>query len=300
MKFSFWPTPTQSFETMQSLGLHVEQTGWDGYWLADHLMPGTPDTSSPWFEAWTTLAGLAASVPRIRLGTLVTSNTFRHPAVLAKMAATVDHISGGRMVLGIGSGFRENEHQKYGIPFHTLANRLARLEETCQVVKALFNEPSPSFAGEFYQLKNATLEPKPKQQNLPLLIGGGGEKVTLKIAAKYADEWHVWGTVDKLINKMRILDRHCEACGRDPGEIKRSAAALLFLTDDEKLAARMNENNVTGGQATIAGNVAQLQEVIAAYKEAGVDELVVPDFTLRENKLDILDSFINDVAPAGR
>jgi F420-dependent oxidoreductase-like protein len=296
MRFSFWPMPSQDFETMKSLAAHVEQTGWDGLWLADHFMPNAEDVSTPWPEAWTTLSALAAVVPRIRMGTLVTGNTYRHPAVLAKMAATADHISGGRVVLGLGSGWQENEHEMYGIPFYTVNNRLQRLEEACQVIKALFSEESVNFDGEFYQLKNAPLQPKPKQDNLPLLIGGGGEKVTLKITAKYADEWNVWGTVETMINKMKILDQHCEDAGRNPADIQRSAVALMFLTDDEKFAQKMN----AGDQAAIAGNVNQIQDIVGAYQAAGVDELIVPDFTMGPDKLEILDKLINEVAPVAR
>jgi F420-dependent oxidoreductase-like protein len=296
MRFSFWPMPSQDFETMKSLAAHVEQTGWDGLWLADHFMPNAEDVSTPWPEAWTTLSALAAVVPRIRMGTLVTGNTYRHPAVLAKMAATADHISGGRVVLGLGSGWQENEHEMYGIPFYTVNSRLQRLEEACQVIKALFSEESVNFDGKFYQLKNAPLQPKPKQDNLPLLIGGGGEKVTLKITAKYADEWNVWGTVETMINKMKILDQHCEDAGRNPADIQRSAVALMFLTDDDKFAQKMN----AGEQATIAGNVNQIQDIVGAYQAAGVDELIVPDFTMGPDKLEILDKLINEVAPVAR
>lgn len=302
MKFSFWPQPTQSFATVKGLAEYVEQSGWDGLWLADHFMPNDDNTSAPWPEAWTTLAALGATVPRIRLGTLVTGNTYRHPAVLAKMAATVDHISGGRVVLGLGSGWQENEHEKYGLPFYTVPNRLERLEEACQVIKALFNESSVNFDGKFYQLKDAPLEPKPIQQPLPLLIGGGGEKVTLRITAQYADEWNVWGTPETLKHKMSILDAHCEKLGRDPKEIHRTAVALLILTDDEKIAAKMNNSDER--PARIAGSVAQLRETIAGYKDCGVDELIVPDFTLgmdlNEQKLSTLDTFITEIAPAGR
>jgi|TARA_B100002003_G_scaffold235193_1_gene249858 F420-dependent oxidoreductase-like protein len=300
MRFSFWPQPTQSFETMNSLASHVEKTGWDGLWLADHFMPNDKDISSPWPEAWTTLSALAAVVPRLRMGTLVSGNTYRHPAVLAKMAATVDHISGGRLVLGLGSGWQENEHEKYGIPFYTVNSRLRRLEEACQVIRALYSEDSANFQGEFYQLQDAPLVPKPKQNTLPLMIGGGGEKVTMKIAAKYADEWNVWGTVETLISKMNILDRHCEDVSRDASEIQRSAVALMYLTDDDALAKKMNAANGAGGMATIAGNVTQVQDIAGAYKEAGVDELIVPDFTMGEDKLDILDRLINEVAPVAR
>ncbi|MBD3646213.1 MAG: TIGR03560 family F420-dependent LLM class oxidoreductase, partial [Pseudomonadales bacterium] len=205
MRFSFWPMPTQSFEEMKALGEHVEKTGWDGMWLADHFMPNAEDTSAPWPECWTTLSALSAVIPRIRMGTLVTGNTYRHPAILAKMAATADHISDGRIVLGLGSGWQENEHEKYGIPFYTVNSRLRRLDEACQLIKALFNEDSVNFDGKYYQLKDAPLVPKPKQDKLPLLIGGGGEKMTLKITAKYADEWNVWGTVDTMIHKMSTV-----------------------------------------------------------------------------------------------
>tara|TARA_R110002072_G_scaffold3830_4_gene27259 strand:- start:3477 stop:4388 length:912 start_codon:yes stop_codon:yes gene_type:complete len=302
MKFSFWPQPTQSFESVKALALHVEQTGWDGLWLADHFMPNEENTSAPWPEAWTTLGALAATIPRLRLGTLVTGNTYRHPAVLAKMAATVDHISGGRVVLGIGSGWQENEHQKYGIPFHTVNSRLARLEEACQVIKSLFNNTTTNFDGEFYKLTDAPLEPKPVQSNLPLLIGGGGEKVTLRITAQYADEWNVWGTPATLKHKMAVLDAHCEKLGRDPAEIYRTAVALLILTDDEKLAAKMNATE--GSPARIAGSVSQLQDIVAEYQAVGVDELIIPDFTLgmdlNEQKLSTLDTFISSIAPSGR
>ena len=294
MRFSLWPLPSQDFVTVRHLAEQVESTGWDGVWLADHFMPNAEDTSTPWPEAWTTLAGLAAVVPRIRLGTLVTGSTYRHPAILAKMAATVDHISQGRVVLGLGSGWQENEHQKYGIDFFSTSERLARLEEACQVIKALWGQAEATFEGKFYQLQAAPLEPKPVQKSLPLMIGGGGERVTLKITAQYADEWNVWGTVDTLRLKMTILDRHCEAVGRDPKDIQRSAVALMFLTDDDKFAARMRDN----AQATIAGNRNQVRDIVGAYRDAGVDELIVPDFTMGEDKQEILDVLIEDVFSA--
>ncbi len=299
MRISFWPTPSLPFQETLALGQHVAATGWDGMWLADHFMPNATDTSTPWPEAWTTLAALAPQVPGIRLGTLVTGNTYRHPAVLAKMAATVDHISGGRLVLGIGSGWQENEHQQYGIEFGTVRQRLDRLEEACAMIKSLFNEPSANFEGRFYTLKEATLEPKPLQPNLPLMVGGGGEKVTLRITARYADEWNVWGTVETMIHKMKILDRHCEDIGRDPKNIQRSAVALLFLSDDDKYIQQIRE---TVDRALIAGNLAEIQDTVKAYQEAGVDELLVPDFTLGQGqqKIDTLDTFINHIAPLVR
>ncbi len=295
MRFSVWPSPTQSFEEILEIARHAESTGWDGLWYADHFMPDADDTSAPWPEAWTTLAAVAASVPRIRLGTLVTGNTYRHPAVLAKMAATVDHISHGRVVLGLGAGWQENEHRQYGVPFYTIAERLARLDEACQVIKGLYREKSVSFDGKFYQLKEASLEPKPLGQ-LPLLIGGGGEKVTLRITARWADEWNVWGDVEKLRQKIKILDRHCESVGRDPAAIQRSAVALLFLSDDAAFVEKMRGRDI--GRPTIVGNADEVREIVQSYREAGVDELIVPDFTLgpMPQKLATLDQFIEQVA----
>jgi F420-dependent oxidoreductase-like protein len=296
MRFSFWPAPSQPYTDVLELAQHVEKTGWDGLWYADHFMPNAEDTSAPHQEAWTTLSAIGAVVPRIRIGTLVIGNTYRHPAVLAKMAATLDHITNGRVVLGMGSGWQENEHIAYGIPFYTVAERLRRLDEACHVIRSLFTHASSDFDGEYYQLKQAALEPKPVQKPLPLLIGGGGEKVTLKITAKYADEWNVWGDVTRLREKMAILDAHCADIDRNPAEIKRTAVALLFMSEDKAYLEKMRAANIQ--QPAIIGTPAEVKDIVAQYQAIGVDELIVPDFTLgpREQKLETLDTFITRVA----
>ena len=296
MRFSFWPTPSLPYQDVIQLARHAEQTGWDGLWYADHFMPNAEDTSVPWPEAWTTLSAVAAVVPRIRIGTLVTGNTYRHPAVLAKMAATLDHISDGRVVLGLGSGWQENEHRQYGIEFYTVNERLARLEEACQVIKALYNEEKANFTGNFYTLTEASLEPKPVQANLPLLIGGGGEKVTLRITAQYADEWNVWGDPEILRHKMAILDKHCADVGRDPKAIQRSAVALLFMSDDAAFVENMR--NTETPMPKIVGSASEIKDIVAQYADAGVDELIVPDFTLgnSEQKMATMDTFLQQVA----
>ena len=293
MKFSFWPRPTHTFDRLLTLAHHAEQTGWHGLWLADHFMPNAEDTSAPWPEAFTTLAALAATVPRLIICTLVAGNTYRHPAVLSKMAVTIYHISGGRMVLGIGAGWQENEHQKYGIPFDSVTERLTKLEEACQVIKALTSADSANFAGKHYQLDRAPLEPKPLQQALHLLVGGGGEKVTLRIAAAYADEWNVWGTLSTAERKIRILNEHCERLGRDPCTLKKTLVALVFLTDDPDFAAKMRENT----QASIAGSVTELQDIFGAYRALGVDEFIVPDFNLGSAPETTLTTLTEDVFP---
>jgi len=296
MKFSFWPNPSQSYTDVLALAQHVEQTGWDGLWYADHFMPNAEDTSAPWPEAWTTLSALAASVPRLKMGTLVSGNTYRHPAVLAKMAATLDHISQGRAVLGLGAGWQENEHTQYGLPFYTVAERLARLDEACHVIRKLFKDTSANFDGRYYQLKDATLEPKPIQDPLPLLIGGGGEKVTLRITAEHADSWNVWGTVDTLEHKMKILDQHCADLKRNPAEIHRTAVALLFMSEDTAYVEKMKATPMD--MQTIIGTVDEVADIIKDYERIGVNELIVPDFTLgaMPDKVKTLDTFITQVA----
>ena len=296
MQLSLWPSPTLSFSEVADLARHAEATGWDGLWYADHFMPNAPDTSAPWPEAWMTLAGVGATVPRLRLGTLVTGNTYRHPAVLAKMAATLDHMTGGRAILGLGSGWQENEHRQYGIPFHTVRGRLERLDEACAVIKALFSETKANFDGRFYQLEDASLEPKPVQQPLPLLIGGGGEKRTLRITARHADAWNVWGDVETLRHKMEILDGHCADLGRDPKSIRRTAVALLFLSEDEGYLEQMRNADIA--MPTVIGTAEEVRETLATFESIGVDEFIVPDFNLggQADKVATLDRFIKDVA----
>jgi len=295
MRFSIWPGAGNTWSDTLALARHAEATGWDGVWYADHFMPNAEDTSGPTNEAMTTVAALAAAVPRVRLGTLVVGNTYRHPALLAKMAAGIDIVSGGRFVLGLGAGWQENEHVAYGIPFSTVGGRLSRLDEACRVIKGLFASAQTDFAGKYYTLTAAPLAPKPVQSPLPLLIGGGGEKRTLRIAAEHADEWNVWGSPAVLRHKISVLEQHCSDFGRDPKTIKRSAQNLLFLSDDPKVLERASRV----GERALAGNVGQIQQQMGEYREAGVDEFIVPDFTLGRTvpeKIAVLDRFINEVA----
>lgn len=296
MRFSVWPNVSKPWEDVLAVARHAEETGWDGVWVADHFMPNAADVSGPVLECWSVLSALAATVGRVRLGALVSGNTYRHPAVLANVAAAADRISGGRIVLGLGAGWQENEHRAYGIDFHTTAERLAMLDEACAVITSLLREDRTTFDGTHYHLVDAPLEPKPANPRLPLLIGGGGEKVTLRIAARWADEWNVWGTPDVLRHKGGVLDRHCEQIGRDPSTISRSAQALLFLSSDE--AWLEERRNAPSPMATMIGNVQQVVEQVGAYRDAGVDELIIPDFTLGSpaRSRDTLDLFLTEVA----
>ena len=294
MRFGFWPGPNNSWNDTLALAKHAEAGGWHSVWYADHFMPNQEDTSGPTSECWTTLAALAASVPRVRVGALVTGNTYRHPAVLAKMAANVDNISGGRCVLGLGAGWQENEHKAYGIEFSTLGGRMSRFEEACQVISGLFSNEKTNFAGKHYQLTDAPLAPKPVQSPLPLLIGGGGEQRTLRIAAKYANEWNVWGTPEVLAHKGAILNRYCEEVGRDPKSIAHSAQGMLTFTDDAAVLERMKAS----GRPVIGGDGPGIRALVEQYAEAGVDELIIPGFNLGRSLAEattIMDRFQDEV-----
>src|SRR5256886_3229841 len=193
-------------------------------WAFDHFITLGPDPTGTQLEGWTLLGALAARTERLRLGLMVTGNIYRHPAVLAKIGATVDVISHGRLDFGIGAGWNELECTMYGIELYTPGERLRRLGEACEVIKRLWTETVANFDGRYYHLKDARCEPKPVQKpHPPFVIGGGGEQLTLRIVAQYANIWNfVGGSVDTFLHKIEVLEEHCAAVGRDPSEIERS------------------------------------------------------------------------------
>jgi F420-dependent oxidoreductase-like protein len=201
----------------------ADEMGFDTGWVPDHFYAGYGDPMGPCYEATTVLAAVAAQTRRIGVGHLVLSNTFRHPAVLANVAATLDHVAGGRFTLGLGAGWLQSEHDGYGLPFGTTRERIERLDEALTVIRLLHTEPRPSFAGRFYRLDDAFCEPKPLGgRRLPVLIGGGGERFTLRVVAKHADEWNGEVGPSAFARKLAVLREHCRAVGRDPGEIRVS------------------------------------------------------------------------------
>ncbi len=290
MRFGFWLDTSNSFEHMQHVCQVAEAAGWDGIWAPDHFMPppgGYPmktdypdgDPELGWVnEAWVLIAALAATVPRVRLGHLVLGNTYRHPAVTAKMAATVDQISGGRFVLGLGAAWQENEHHRYGIGYGSLRERADRLEEACEIIAGLFANDRTSFAGRYYQLDGAPLAPKPVGK-LPLMIGGSGERRTIPTAARFADEWNTWGDPAKLIQKMAVLDKACESVGRDPATVQRSAALMMNLRESPASAAERTRQ-LADFHTQLVGTVDQVSETLAEYQAAGIDEIIIPDFNM--------------------
>ncbi len=198
-------------------------------WAFDHFIPLGPDPTGPQLEGWTLLAALAARTERLCVGLMVTGNTYRHPAVLAKIGATVDVISHGRLDFGIGAGWNELESNMYGIPLYTPGERIRRLGEACEVIKRLWTETVANFDGKYYQLKDARCEPKPIQKPYPpFVIGGSGEQLTLRVVAQYANIWNfAGGSVETFRHKSEVLDGHCAAIGRDPRTIERSIQIVV-------------------------------------------------------------------------
>ena len=224
----------------------AEDLGFDHAWLVDHLVDTDGPPGHPILEAWTLLAALAARTSRIRLGVLVTSNTFRHPAVLLKSAVTVDHISGGRLILGLGTGWHADEHRRYGLELPEPAERVDRFEEAVELISLLMARERTTYSGRFYQLNDAPLEPRPRQApRIPILIAAHRPRM-LRIAARYADQWDTFaampetatdGVETALADQIRFLDEACRSIGRDPGEIRRStwATAAALRTEDSYL-----------------------------------------------------------------
>jgi F420-dependent oxidoreductase-like protein len=297
MRFSLWPHANQPYADVLDAARHAETTGWDSVYVADHFMvlPSMAPEHTPTLECATVVTALAASVPRIRIGALVFGNTYRHPAVLANMAATIDHICGGRFVLGVGAGWQQNEHEQYGIDLPPPRERLDRFEEAVQVIRGLLEQPRTTFAGRHYRLTDAVCEPKPVQRPLPILIGGSGERRMLRIVAERADIWNTWGRPDVIAHKSAVLDRHCAQLGRDPATITRSAQALILLD------AKPDEVQAQAARSPlpmIGGSDDQLVETLGRYAEIGVSEFIVSDRTLGpgNQRREAMDRFIERIA----
>lgn len=209
-------------------------TTFTGFWLFDHFVPINGHVEGPCLDGWTLLGALAAATQRVRLGLMVGCNEYRYPAVLAKIATTVDQVSNGRLDMGLGAGWFETEYKMYGIPFPPPVQRIRELDEACQVIKLLWTQELADFDGKYYRLEGARHEPKPIQKPYPpIVIGGSGEKMTLRVVARHADIWNFGGgPPEEALRKSRILDEHCAAIGRDPGTIVRSTQFYLQTPDE--------------------------------------------------------------------
>lgn len=297
MLFSVWISAAAPWDDSLAVARHAESTGWDGLWVADHFMDnGDGPNDAPVHEAFALLAGLAAAVPRVRIGSLVAGNTYRHPAVLAKTATTIDHISGGRMVLGIGAGWQVNEHAAYGIPLGTVRERMAWFEEACEVITSLRDNPRTTVPDGRYGVTDAPLEPKPVG-SLPLLIGASGQNVMARLVAEHAQEWNTWSTPALWAQKRQGFERALEKADRDPATLHRSSQALLFLGPDGAEKAELALGR--GAPAAIGGTIARITDVIGEFAAAGLDEFIVPYRTLGpvEQMNDALDQLMAEVVP---
>ncbi len=245
MRFAFKTAP-QNTTWSHMLAIWREADGielFESGWLFDHFYPITGDSTGPCLEGWTTLTALAQATRRLRLGTLVTGIHYRHPAVLAKMAAAIDIISDGRLELGIGAGWNEEESGAYGIELGSPGERSDRFEEACQVLIGLLSQETTDFAGEYYQLSSARCEPKgPQRPHPPICIGGSGERRTLRTAARYAQHWNfVGGTPEEFAHKRDVLFEHCANIGRDRSEITLSSHIRLDSDSAEDLERTAND-----------------------------------------------------------
>jgi alkanesulfonate monooxygenase SsuD/methylene tetrahydromethanopterin reductase-like flavin-dependent oxidoreductase (luciferase family) len=254
------------WDDIRELALAAEELGTYAVYVCDHFMEDRADggtDDSPFLECGTLLAGLAAVTDRVRLGALVMGSTYRHPAVVANMVTTIDHISGGRAIAGLGAGWQVNEHRAYGIDLLSPGDRSDRFEESVAIVSSLLREERTTFTGTHFTLTDAPNKPLPLQERLPVLVAGGGERRTLPTAARYADIWHVWGKPEGFAAKSARLDEACAAIGRDPAEIRRAT-----------------------GFPTPVG--ADLAEALAPYREV-CDEFVVFDWSNRPKKSTLAD-----------
>jgi len=267
---------------LREAGIRADKLGFDSLWTWDHLYPIVGSHTGPIFEGWLTLAAWAEATERATVGLMVGANTFRNPAIVARMATTLDHISGGRAVLGIGGAWFETEHRGLGIEFGSSpGERLRWLDEAVQIMRGMLHGERPS-GSEFYKAREALNLPLPLQEHLPILIGGGGERKTLRIVAKYADACNLGGDVETVKRKDEILRRHCEEVGRDESEIERTAGVGTVIIRDSADEARraFAEMFARNGKADAwrhqpVGTVDDVVEHLRPFGEIGFRHLIV-------------------------
>lgn len=269
-----WPQYTD-WQSLMGAGARADQLGFDSIWTWDHLYPIVGDWRGPIFEGYLTLAGWAVRTERAKLGLMVGANTFRNPALVVKMATTLDHMSDGRMYLGIGGAWFEREHTAYGLDFgKSPGDRLNRLDEAVELMRGMLNGEAASARGDHYNARDVRNDPRPVQQRLPILIGGGGERKTLRTVARYADAWNIGGDPEQVRHKDEVLRRWCDEVGRDHREIERTLqGGSVILRDDEaearRVAAEVGRHNGGWRGPATACTPDQLVEKFAPHLELG-------------------------------
>jgi alkanesulfonate monooxygenase SsuD/methylene tetrahydromethanopterin reductase-like flavin-dependent oxidoreductase (luciferase family) len=274
-QYTDWPSLLEA-------GRRADRLGYDTLWTWDHLYPIVGDSRGPMFEGWLTLTAWAQATERIRIGLMVAANTFREPALTAKLATTLDHISGGRAILGVGAAWFEEEHLAFGIPFGSgFPERLRWLGEALPVMRGMLHGERPTAAGPRYAATDVRNDPLPLQERLPIVVGGGGEQVTLKLVARYADANNVGGGFESVRRKEAVLVQHCETVGRDPAEIERTTNIGTVVIRDSRAeaervqaAAFARNGNADPWNHQPAGTPEDVAEFIAPYLGIGYRHLV--------------------------
>jgi len=305
LKWGLQSSPHQvSYGELLQLWQRADALGYDSAWLFDHFMPIAGDPAGPCFEGWTMLTALAVQTRRLHAGLLVSGVIYRSPAVLAKMGATLDVASGGRLELGIGAGWFEGETLAYGLPFPPAGQRLAMLDEAIQVIRKLWTQPTSDFAGKHYHLVEARCEPKPVQQPSPTIwVGGQGEKVTLRIVAQRADGWDTdMLPLDLYRRKLEALGEHCAKVGRDPASVRKMIHFAGVIAEDEgvvrqrveALARRWNTDPANLEGRVLVGTPQQAADRLMPYAELGVEHFVLSLQAPYDMRM--VELYINEVA----
>lgn len=281
VRFGICTDQNLDFDTLVERWQYFEKLGFDSVWDCDHFNQ-TSQPTGPYFEGWTLLAALAARTERIRLGVLVSCNTFRHPGLLAQQAVTVDHISNGRLELGIGAGYTEGEHGRFGIVLPPPGDRRRAFGEAVRIIDSLLRNETTTFEGRYYQLDGAYVRPGPVQKPRPPLTLGAHGPMMLRICAEYADTWNSLGSVDEMRERNQILDQHCADIGRDPGEIRRS-----FYGWSSKMAEQ--------GLADPWESTDAFEEMVGRYREVGVNEFIIDQ--PQPEQFAVLEAVAADVIP---
>ncbi len=275
-------TDTQMFDHVVALARAAETSGFDSIWVMDHFwqLPALGGPTQPILEGWTLLGALAALTDRVQLGTLVSGVTYRNPALVAKQATTLDVISKGRAILGIGAAWYEPEHEGLGFDFPPVGERMDRLEEALQICRLMFTEETPSFEGRYYRISDAHNVPRPiRPGGPPIMVGGSGERRTLRLVAQYADLCNVHGSPATVKQKLEVMRRHCSDVGRDPAEITNTRLGTIILTPDADETARVITflRGILGDEFDESCTVGEAQEIldqVGALVDAGLDTLI--------------------------
>ena len=273
-------------DSLKNLVTRAETLGFDSFWVMDHFhqIPLVGKQDEPMLESWTTISVLAGVTSKIKLGIMMTGIIYRHPSILAKIGATLDVLSKGRLFMGIGAGWNEEESLAYGIPFPSIKERFVRLEEAIQIIRKMWtDEPSTSFNGKYYQIKNAYCNPKPVQKpSPPIMVGGSGERQTLRIVAKYGDACNLpsFGSVETVKRKLSILKEHCKSVDRDYDSILKTKLGRVVIEDDRELARKRSQQIVKMPEEqvdefAIYGTPEDVLRQKELLEEAGIQYLVV-------------------------